>query len=279
MPEPKGELAERFVVTPGKRLELTRRDPEDTAGVRGKAHYEPVLQRNIQQLLNLQSLLAASNKYAVLVVLQAMDTGGKDGTIRHVMTGLNPAACRVTAFKAPTEEELRHDFLWRVHKPEPRHGEIGIFNRSHYEDVVTVRVHHQVPKSVWSARYSQINDFEKILYKNNTIILKFFLHISKDEQARRLAERIEDPRKNWKLSTADLTERAYWDEYIAAYEDALTQCSTERAPWYVIPANKKWFRNLAVSQILVDTMSALKLKYPEPSFDVAQLRAALRSTI
>jgi PPK2 family polyphosphate:nucleotide phosphotransferase len=164
-----------------------------------------------------------------------MDTGGKDGTIRHVMTGPDPSACRVTAFKVPTAEEFRHDFLWRVHKRVPLRGEIGIFNRSHYEDVVTVRIHNVIPKAEWLARYKEINDFEKILHKSDTIIFKFFLHISKDEQARRLAERIEDPRKNWKISPADFTERQYWDDYMAAYEDALSECSTERAPWYVIP--------------------------------------------
>ncbi|MGH9721791.1 MAG: polyphosphate kinase 2 family protein [Bryobacteraceae bacterium] len=272
----KGRLANRFVLKPGKRVKLSKYDPDDTAGLKSQRECEAELQTNIKELFNQQMVLAACNKYAVLVVLQGMDAGGKDGTIRHVMTGLNPQSCRVTSFKPPTEEELHHDFLWRVHRAVPRRGEIGIFNRSHYEDVLVARVHHLVPKAVWSARYEQINDFEKILAKNHVVILKFFLYISKEEQARRLMERIEDPRKNWKIALSDITDRGYWDDYVAAYEDALERCSTERAPWYVIPANKKWFRNLAVSEILVDTISALKLQYPAPPSDVSQLKASLR---
>jgi PPK2 family polyphosphate:nucleotide phosphotransferase len=201
-----------------------------------------------------------------------MDAGGKDGTIRHVMTGLNPQACRVTSFKVPSEEEARHDFLWRVHNAVPKGGEIGIFNRSHYEDVLVARVHNLVPKAVWEARYDQINEFEDMLVENNTVILKFFLHISKDEQKRRLEDRIQDPLKNWKVSEADFAERRYWNDYMAAYEDALSKCSTKRAPWYVIPANQKWFRNLAVSQIIVDRMKALKMEYPPSKIDLSKVR-------
>jgi PPK2 family polyphosphate:nucleotide phosphotransferase len=271
------DLSKRFVVEPGTKLKLAKRDPDDTAGVRSKSNYEKIIQKNIQRLLDLQTLLAASDQYALLVVLQAMDAGGKDGTIRHVMTGLNPQGCRVTSFKVPTEEELHHDFLWRIHKALPRRGEIGIFNRSHYEDVLVARVHKLVPKSMWSQRYEQINDFEKMLANNNIVILKFFLHISKEEQARRLEERIDDPHKNWKISHADITERRYWDDYVAAYQDALTECSTVRAPWYVIPANNKWFRNLAVSQILVDQMTAWNMHYPPPAADRSELRAMLQA--
>jgi PPK2 family polyphosphate:nucleotide phosphotransferase len=267
------------MVEPGKRLKLSQRDPGDTTGMADKSECEAMLAKNIERLFNHQMLLAASREYAVLVVLQAMDAGGKDGTIRHVMTGLNPQACHVTSFKVPTDEESHRDFLWRIHKAVPRRGEIGIFNRSHYEDVLVVRVHGLVPKRVWSARYDQINDFEKILAKNNTVVLKFFLHISKEEQAKRLEQRFEDPRKNWKVAPSDVTERQHWDDYMAAYEDALSECSTERAPWYVIPANKKWFRNLAVSQIIADTMAGLKLQYPKPAFDLTQLRAALKDGI
>ena len=173
--------------------------------------------------------------------------------------------------------EARHDFLWRIHLAAPRRGEIGIFNRSHYEDVLVARVHKLVPKSVWSARYEQINDFEKMLARNKVVILKFFLHISKEEQIRRLEQRIGDPMKNWKISPADFKEREYWDDYVAAYEDALTKCSTESGPWYIIPSDKKWFRNLAVSQIIVERMSQLKMKYPPPAFDVEQLREALKA--
>jgi PPK2 family polyphosphate:nucleotide phosphotransferase len=276
MARAKGDLAKRFVVEPGTKVKLVKRDPDDTAGVREKSNYDRILQSNIQRLFDLQTLLAASNKYAILIVLQAMDAGGKDGTIRHVMTGLNPQACRVTAFKAPTEEELHHDFLWRIHRAIPRRGEIGIFNRSHYEDVLVARVHKLVPKSVWAERYKQINDFEKIMAENNVVMFKFFLHISKEEQALRLAERIADPQKNWKISIADITERTYWDDYVTAYEDALTKCSTARAPWYVIPSNKKWFRNLAVSQILADEMAGWNMEYPPSAADLSELREKLR---
>jgi len=274
--QPKGELAKRFVVEPGTKPKLSKRDPDDTAGV-AKTECTRTLQKNIQRLFDLQTLLAAGDKRSVLIVLQAMDAGGKDGTIRHVMTGLNPQACRVTSFKVPTSEESQHDFLWRIHQAMPHRGEIGIFNRSHYEDVLVTRVHKLVPKSVWSERYEQINDFEHTLAKNNVVIFKFFLHINQEEQGRRLEQRLDDPRKNWKISQADLAERNYWDDYMAAYEDALAKCSTHRAPWYVIPANKKWFRNLAVSQILVDAMSAWKMKYPPPAVDLNELRAQLRA--
>ncbi len=277
MAQLKSGLTKRFLVKPGEKVNLSKRDPDDTAGVRSKSEYEAILQKNLKRLFELQTLLAASDQYAVLVVLQAMDAGGKDGTIRHVMTGLNPQACRVTSFKVPTPEEAHHDFLWRVHKAVPRRGEIGIFNRSHYEDVLVARVHKVVSKSEWSERYWQINDFEKILAHNNVRIFKFFLHISREEQARRLEQRIDDPRKNWKISLADITERRFWDQYVEAYEDALTECSTKRAPWYVIPANKKWFRNLAVAQILADAMESWKMHYPPPPADLEELREALRA--
>jgi len=267
------------VVKPGKRVNLSHWDPGETSGYHGKAHSEAVVQRNVARLFELQTLLAACNSYAVLIVLQGMDAAGKDGTIRHVMTGLNPQSCRVTSFKVPTDEEKRHDFLWRIHKAAPLRGEIGIFNRSHYEDVLVARVHKIVPKSIWSGRYEQICDFEKMLAANHTIILKFYLHISREEQLRRLEQRIEDPLKNWKISPADFKEREYWDDYQAAYEDALSKCSTEDGPWYIIPSDKKWFRNLAVSQIIVERMAELKMKYPPPSFDVAELREALRAAI
>jgi PPK2 family polyphosphate:nucleotide phosphotransferase len=277
MAHAKHDLARRFLVKPGDQAHHARRDPDDTAGLRSKSEYEAILQKNVQRLFDLQTLLAASDQYAVLVVLQAMDAGGKDGTIGHVMTGLNPQACRVTSFKAPSQEEARHDFLWRVHNAMPRRGEIGIFNRSHYEDVLVARVHNLAPKKTWSKRYGQINDFEKIMTQNDVRIFKFFLHISREEQARRLEERIDNPQKNWKISPADITERRVWDRYLEAYEDALTECSTRRAPWYVIPANKKWFRNLAVSQILADAMASWKMRYPPPAANLGELREALRA--
>jgi PPK2 family polyphosphate:nucleotide phosphotransferase len=266
------KLEKRFHVRPHEKVKLSKRSPDDSAGIGSKERCEQALAKNIQRLFELQTLLAASNEYAVLIVLQAMDAGGKDGTIRHVMTGLNPQACRVTSFKVPSDDEARHDFLWRIHNAAPRRGEIGIFNRSHYEDVLVARVHKLVPKSVWQARYDQINEFEKNLAENNTVILKFFLHISKDEQKRRLEQRIQDPLKNWKISEADFAERRRWDDYTEAYEDALSRCSTKHAPWYVIPANKKWFRNLAVSQIIEDRMNSLHMKYPPPKVDLSKVR-------
>ena len=200
-----------------------------------------------------------------------MDAGGKDGTIRHVMTGVNPQGCKVTSFKAPSDEEIDHDFLWRIHKAVPGKGEIGIFNRSHYEDVLIVRVHDLVPKSVWSKRYAQINAFEQNLATSNATILKFYLHISKDEQKERFQERIDRPEKNWKVNPADFEERKYWDDYTRAYEEMLKRCSTDVAPWFVIPSNKKWFRNFAVSQIIVEALEALDMKYPKPTCDVSKI--------
>jgi PPK2 family polyphosphate:nucleotide phosphotransferase len=275
MKESHKDLVKRFRVEPGEHVKLKKFDPGDTAGIFRKARYEAILERDIGRLLELESLLAASRKYAMLIVLQGLDAAGKDGTIRHVMTGLNPQACRVTSFKVPNDEESHHDFLWRVHKAVPMRGEIGVFNRSHYEDVLVVRVHKLVSKHVWSDRYEQINDFEKMLAKNQVITLKFFLHISKQEQERRLEQRIDDQHKNWKLSPSDFAEHRRYDEYTEAFEDVLSRCSTKHAPWFIIPSDKKWFRNLAVAQILADTMSSLKLDYPPPSFDIGELREAL----
>ncbi len=218
-----------------------------------------------------QELLYAEKKHSLLIVLQAIDAGGKDGTIRHVMSGVNPQSCQVTSFKEPTAEELGHDFLWRVHKATPIKGNITIFNRSHYEDVLIARVHRLVTKAVWSQRYGQINDFESLLASSCVKILKFFLHISKDEQKKRFEERLSDPQKRWKSSPSDFSERALWDEYTEAFEAAFSHCSTDYAPWYVIPANKKWFRNLLISKIIIEALESLKMKYPEPKFDPAQV--------
>lgn len=229
------------------------------------------LQKNLKKLDRLQYLLYADHKHALLLIFQGLDAAGKDGTIRHVMSGVNPQGCKVTSFKAPSPEEAAHDYLWRVHHAVPPLGDIGIFNRSHYEDVLVVRVHNLVPKKVWSERYGQINQFEQFLYDNNVTILKFFLHISKNEQEKRFMERIDDPDKRWKISEADFAERKFWDDYVAAYEDALTRCSTKLAPWFIIPANKKWFRNLAVSHIIAETMQAMNLKFPPPAVDIKKL--------
>ncbi len=264
------KLTKELLVKPGEKVKLSDRDTGYTGDFSGKSETAETLQKNLKRLNQLQQLLYAEDKRAVLVVLQAMDAAGKDGTIRHVMTGLNPQGCSVTSFKVPSAEEADHDFLWRIHKAVPARGDIGIFNRSHYEDVLIVRVHELTPKSVWSKRYEQINTFERILTDNGVKILKFFLHISKEEQKKRLQARVDDPIKNWKMSPVDLEERKRWDEYQSAYEDALSKCSTPWAPWFIIPADKKWFRNLAVSQILVETMEEMDMKYPKPKFDVSQ---------
>jgi PPK2 family polyphosphate:nucleotide phosphotransferase len=265
-------FAERYRAGPGTRVKLTQVDAGDTAGYHKSHKTKAELARVLGKLDEMQRLLYADKRYALLIVLQGIDGGGKDGTIRHVMSGLNPQGCRVTSFKAPTEEEKEHDFLWRVHKVVPRLGEIGIFNRSHYEDVLIARVHNLAPKDVWSRRYDEINQFEKFLTENGTIILKFFLHISKEEQKKRLEERIDDPTKEWKLSLADFQERKYWGEYQLAYEEALARCSTRRCPWFIIPANHRWFRNLAISHIILRALESLKMKYPKPAVDVAKLR-------
>lgn len=255
-------MAQSFQVPPGTRVNLADFDPGYTGAYTRKHEIKDELDRNLERLQDLQRVLWAEDKHALLIVLQALDAGGKDGTIRHVMHGVNPQGCQVTGFKVPTEEELDHDFLWRVHKAAPRRGYIGIFNRSHYEDVLVVRVHNLVPETVWGQRYEQINHFEKLLADTGTTILKFFLYISKAEQKERFEARLRDPRKNWKFSTGDIKERGYWDDYMRAYEDALSRCNTPWAPWYTIPANHKWYRNLMVSQIIVETLEKLDMRYP-----------------
>ncbi|GAC1424465.1 MAG: polyphosphate kinase 2 family protein [Ktedonobacteraceae bacterium] len=215
------------------------------------------------ELSKLQELLAAAQHHSLLIVLQGMDTSGKDGTIRHVFSSVNPQGCEVHSFKAPTQEELLHDFLWRIHRVAPARGTIGVFNRSHYEDVLVVRVHNLVPEDVWSKRYKEINHFEKLLTNSGTLVLKFFLHISNEEQKQRLLAREQDRDKAWKLSASDWAERKYWDDYQAAYEDVLSKCSTEEAPWYIVPANHKWYRNLAIAQVLTDTMHTYKDEWQE----------------
>jgi PPK2 family polyphosphate:nucleotide phosphotransferase len=220
------------------------------------------------ELEALQELLYAERKHKLLVVLQGMDTSGKDGTIRHVFEGVNPQGVRVASFKVPTPIELDHDYLWRVHLQTPGRGEVVIFNRSHYEDVLVVRVHQLVPEEVWKRRYDQINAFERLLADEGTTILKFFLHISLDEQKRRLQERLDDPTKHWKFATGDLAERKLWSAYQEAYEDALGKTSTEWAPWYIVPADRKWFRNLVIASVIVETLKGLKMSYPQPAEDL-----------
>ena len=240
---------------------LGKLDPANTLGLTEK-QAERMLEENKAKLGKLGYELFAEGKRSLLVVLQAMDTAGKDGVIRHVMTGLDPQGVRVTSFKAPTPFELAHDFLWRIHAAVPAHGEIGVFNRSHYEDVLVVRVKNLVPKDVWKQRYNQIQEFEEVLAESGTTIVKLFLHIDKDEQARRLQARIDDPEKNWKFQMGDLVERELWDDYTDAYEAAMRKCDSDSAPWYIVPSNKKWFRNAAVSQILVETLTGMALKIP-----------------
>jgi PPK2 family polyphosphate:nucleotide phosphotransferase len=255
-------LAAKLMLKPGRKCHLAEFDPDDTHGFE-KAEAEKRLERIRAELEELQTVLYAESRRAVLIVLQGLDASGKDGTIRHVMTGLNPQGVTVTSFKVPEGAERRHDYLWRVHNAAPEWGKIAIFNRSHYEDVLVVRVHNLVPETVWAKRYEQINDFEKMLSGNNVRILKFLLWIGKDEQGKRLAARLEDPAKSWKFSADDTKERSYWDDYVVAYEAVLRKCSTKFAPWYVIPANRKWFRNLAVAEILHGELKAMKLRYPK----------------
>lgn len=259
-------------VKPGKKIKLAKIDPADTPGFKGdKAQAKKEIDKRVAEMDKLQELLYAEHKHKLLVVLQGMDTSGKDGVIRKVFEGVNPQGVNVAAFKVPTPEELDHDYLWRIHQKTPGRGQITIFNRSHYEDVLVVRVHTIVPPEVWGKRYAQISAWEKTLADEGTTILKFFLHISKDEQKARLQARLDDPSKHWKFSVGDLAERKLWDDYMAAYEDAINQTSAEAAPWYVVPADKKWYRDLVISSVLVDTLKGFNMKYPENKDDLSKV--------
>lgn len=254
-----------YRVAPGTQARLRARDPRDMADFPGDKRSGKDAARQLNRRLEtLQELLYAEGEHKVLVVLQAMDTGGKDGTIRHVFDGTNPQGVKVASFKKPTSNELAHDYLWRVHRHVPAAGEIAIFNRSHYEDVLVVRVHDLVPEARWMRRYEHINAFEKLLADEGTTILKFFLHISKTEQRERLQARLDTPEKTWKFSKGDLAERRHWDDYLDAYDAALSNTSTDHAPWFAIPADRKWYRNLVITQILVDTLERLNMQYPAP---------------
>lgn len=264
------ELNTENIVKPGEHINLNDYAPSYTGSYTKKGQTKRRLKKLHKQLLKLQELLYAENQRALLIILQGMDTCGKDGTIRKVMAGINVQGCDVVNFKVPSADELSRDFLWRAHRVAPPKGKIGIFNRSHYEDVLVVRVHNLVPKSVWAQRYQQINDFEKMLVENGTVVLKFFLHISKEEQKARLESRISDPTKHWKITEADIRERAYWDDYMQAYETVLQECSTDWAPWHIVPADKKWYRNLVITECIVDTLRKLGMRYPEPTADVAK---------
>lgn len=267
-------------VAPKTPVKLAAIDPTGTSGlaVKGekngetKARAEAELEAEVKRIAKLQEVLYAENKTALLVVLQGMDTSGKDGVIRHVFSGVNPQGCHVTSFKKPSEAEADRDYLWRIHAAVPAKGEIGIFNRAHYEDVLIVRVHDYVPEAQWRARYAQINEFEHYLTANHVVVLKFMLHISKEEQRARLQARIDDPEKRWKFQPGDLAERKLWDKYQAAYEDALSTCSTDWAPWYVIPADRKWYARWAIARVVRETLEAIGPQFPKAAEDLAGVR-------
>ncbi len=261
---------DKYRIQPGRHIDLAEWDPDDKDGFRGgKEEAESQAEELNQKLGDLQELLYAEHKHKLLIVLQAIDTGGKDGTIRHVFRGVNPQGVRVVSFKVPTQVERDHDFLWREHLQTPGNGEMAIFNRSYYEAVLVERVHRLVPPEVWRERYGEINNFEQMLTNEGTTICKFYLNISRDEQKKRLQARLEQPSKQWKFNIDDLRERELWPEYMQAYADAISATSTAWAPWYIIPANHKWFRNLAVSTVIVRTLEALHMSYPKPNFDPA----------
>ena len=262
----------KFIVKPGEKAALSHRDPDEKLNFTDKAAALELLARNNHRIARLQSDLYSENKQSLLIVLQALDAGGKDGTINNVFAAMNPQGCRVQSFKTPTPLEQAHDFLWRVHPVTPRQGEVVIFNRSYYEAVLVERVHKLASPEEIDYRYQAINEFEELLSRHHTRIVKFFLHISKDEQLFRFVRRLKRPEKHWKISSNDYPERQFWDQYMEAFEIALTRCSTERAPWFVIPGNSKWFRNLAVSQIILETLESMKIQLPAPSVTLRETR-------
>jgi len=264
--------AELFQVKPGSKVKLDEIDPNFAAKYENEAAADAKLQKYTRKLRDLQYMLYAEGRRSLLICLQGLDTSGKDGTINHVLGAMNPQGTRVHAFKAPSREEAAHDFLWRIEQRAPAKGEVVIFNRSHYEDVLVVRVHNLVPDKVWSKRYDLINAFEKGLEANGTHVLKFFLHISKDEQLRRFKQRLDEPQSRWKISEADYEERKFWKDYQEAYQDALSRTSTKHAPWFVIPANHKWFRNLVISRMVAESLESLKMKFPEPTVNIKDIK-------
>jgi PPK2 family polyphosphate:nucleotide phosphotransferase len=266
-------LLQKFKIEPGTKVRLSNIDPCYRGDYESHEAALPEMLSQLHKMDQLQNLMYAERKRSVLVVLQGLDACGKDGVVRHIVTGMNPAGCRVIGFKQPTPEDLGHDFLWRVHPHVPAKGEVVIFNRSHYEDVLVVRVHQLVPVHMWSKRYDLINELERLLVvENYTTVLKFFLYISKDEQLVRFKRRLEDPARRWKISESDYREREYWDEYVQAFQDMLYKTSTQHAPWFVIPSNHKWFRDLAVSQIITRTLEELDMQLPETAVDIARIR-------
>lgn len=266
-----------YLVEHRKKVNLSEWGTTKTEGYKGeKDDAIPEIEKMNAKLESLQELLYAEGKHKLLIILQGMDTSGKDGVIRHVFEGVNPQGVRVACFKVPTPEELSHDYLWRIHKQIPAKGEVVIFNRSHYEDVLVVRVLGLVPPDIWKKRYDQINEFERMLSDEGTTILKFYLHISKEEQRQRLLERLDDPSKHWKFNPGDLETRVQWEEYMNAYEDLLEKTSTQWAPWFIIPADRKWFRDLLIARILVDKLESLDMKYPQPTENLEKYRKELR---
>ena len=267
------DYREEFRVKPGSKVRLSDLDPSYTGKHVSEDNAAAEMEKHCRKLSEQQYLMYAEKQHSLLIVLQALDAAGKDGTVNHVMSAMNPQGTTVTAFRGPAPLELEHDFLWRVHPHAPAKGTVAIFNRSHYEDVLVVRVHKLAPKDVWSERYELINDFERLLYRqNNTHIIKFFLQISKEEQLERFKQRLDDPARNWKISDSDYQERQLWNDYTKAFEDVFERTSTKHAPWYIIPSNHKWFRNLAVSQIVAETMQDLGMKMPKPTVDLAKIR-------
>ena len=262
----------KFMVKPGSKVRLGKIDPSHTAKHASQLTAAAQTAKQVERMDRLQYLMYAGASRSLLIILQGLDAAGKDGVVRHLFTGMDPQGTKEFGFKEPTHEERAHDFLWRVHRCTPGKGEVAIFNRSHYEDVVSVRVQKLVPRSVWSRRYEVINDFEAMLIENGTDVLKFYLHIGQDEQLARFRQRLEDPARRWKISDSDYTQRKLWSKYIEAYEDAIALTSTKQAPWYVIPSNHKWFRNLAISQIIADTMDEMGLKVPPARVDLAAIR-------
>jgi PPK2 family polyphosphate:nucleotide phosphotransferase len=266
------DYRKKFAVEAGERPRLSKLDASYTGKHESREKALPEIQSHVERMEKLQYLLYADGSKSLLVLLQALDAAGKDGVIRHLFSGMNPQGTSVSGFKQPTKYEAAHDFLWRAHLRTPVKGEVVVFNRSYYEDVLVVRVHELVPQSVWSKRYDLINDFESMLLQNGTTILKFYLHISPEEQLSRFKQRLDDPSRQWKISESDYTERELWSKYVEAYEDAMAATSTKQAPWYVIPSNHKWFRNLAISQIIGDTMDEMGLKLPPMHVDIADIR-------
>jgi PPK2 family polyphosphate:nucleotide phosphotransferase len=271
-----GSIRDLFRVRPGSTVDLAAIDPRPIFGM-SRNKTEKQADDDRRRLARFQDRLSAEARQSLLLVLQGMDTAGKDGTVKHVIGAMNPGGCRVTSFKAPTEEELSHDFLWRIRKALPAPGQVAVFNRSHYEDVVVVRVDELVPKEIWEKRFNKINAFERGLLKKRATIVKVFLHISREEQKSRILKRLDDPTKRWKFNAKDLDHRDLWDAYMDAYADAIQRCSTDAAPWYVVPADAKWFRNWAIGRLLIETLEEMNPRYPEPALDIETITARLNA--